>query len=229
MTMKLQEVIPFGRSLDEYRHMFSLSSIDVDKKIIGIADGPASVNAELTAMGKHILSVDPLYNFSAREIEEQFKRVKDGVFEQIQTSKDNWVWSYHENLQSLKENRTWVMKKFAEDFDKGKLEKRYLIGELPHLNFKDDEFDLALCSHFLFLYSDHFTYEFHLQSVLEILRIAKEVRIFPLLTLALKKSTYVELIINELENKGYFVAREKVDYEMQKGGNEMLRIAKVNV
>ena len=226
--MKLDEVIPFGRSLDEYRHMFALSDADLDKKIVGVADGPASVNAELMAMGKHMLSVDPLYRFSAAEIKKQFDRVADGVFEQVQASSDNWVWIYHKNLQSLKENRLKVIRNFAADFEKGKQEKRYLVDELPRLNFKDDEFDLALCSHFLFLYSEHFIYEFHLDSVLELLRIAREVRIFPLMTLEVKKSAFVEPLIKELEQKAFLVTIEKVDYEMQKGGNKMLKIAKMN-
>jgi hypothetical protein len=41
MVMKLNEVVPFGRSLDEYRHMFALTEDDLSKHILGAADGPA--------------------------------------------------------------------------------------------------------------------------------------------------------------------------------------------
>ena len=33
--MKLEQVVPFGRSLDEYREMFALSQDDLSKQILG--------------------------------------------------------------------------------------------------------------------------------------------------------------------------------------------------
>lgn len=65
MAMQLDQVVPFGRSFDEYRAMFSLSDDDLDKKIVGVVDGPASFNAEMQARGKRVVSIDPLYAFSA--------------------------------------------------------------------------------------------------------------------------------------------------------------------
>ena len=50
--MKLEKIVPFGRSLDEYKSMFALSDSDSNKKIIGVGDGPASFNAEMFALGK---------------------------------------------------------------------------------------------------------------------------------------------------------------------------------
>ena len=67
MAMKLEKVVPFGRSLDEYKNMFALSESDLDKKIIGMGDGPASFNAEMFALGKSVVSVDPLYIFQQRK------------------------------------------------------------------------------------------------------------------------------------------------------------------
>ena len=84
--------------------------------------------------------------------------------------------------------------------------------------------DLALCSHFLFLYSHHFSYNFHKQAISELCRVAKEVRIFPLVTLAGDKSIYVNDIHAYLRNQGYGVTIEPVPYEFQRGGNEMMKI-----
>lgn len=50
MVMKLEQVAPFGRSLAEYGSMFALSADDLKKTIIGVADGPASFNAELFSL-----------------------------------------------------------------------------------------------------------------------------------------------------------------------------------
>lgn len=44
-------------------------------------------------------------------------------------------------------------------------------------------FDLAVCSHLLFLYSEHLSEDFHVESIKELCRVAGEARIFPLLEL----------------------------------------------
>ena len=62
-------------------------------------------------------------------------------------------------------------------------EGRYRNGELPTLPFADRSFDLALSSHFLFLYTEQFDESFHSSSIAEMGRVADEVRIFPLLAL----------------------------------------------
>jgi hypothetical protein len=222
--MKLDDVVPLGRSFDEYRLMFHLTETDLDKKIIGMADGPACVNAEMAKLGKHYVSVDPVYVFSAEQIEDRFYQVIDGIMAQIEEGKDEWIWNYQKNVQALKNSRINTMKKFVADFPEGLQQGRYLAGELPQLNFSDKQFDLALCSHFLFLYSAFFSYDFHLASVQEMLRIADEVRIFPLLTLEGKKSDYVSPLLNDLDKLGYAATIEEVDYEFQKGGNELLTV-----
>src|SRR6185436_11260 len=204
--------------------MFNLSPASLNQSILGVGDGPASFNAEMFALGKSVVSVDPLYIFRAAEIEKQFYSVVDNIIAQIQTTPEDWVWSYHTSPEHLKENRIKTLKTFISDYEKGKAAGRYLVGELPRLDFQENQFELALCSHFLFLYSDHFTYEFHRASILEMLRVASEVRLFPLLTLALKRSPYVEPLIAELQSAGFSVSVEVGGYELQRGGNEMVRI-----
>jgi hypothetical protein len=56
------------------------------------------------------------------------------------------------------------------------------------------------------------------------LRVAKEVRIFPLLTLENEKSPYVEKIMKELELTGFKTQIVKTNYEFQHGANEMLMV-----
>ncbi len=224
MVMKLEKVVPFGRSMDKYKCMFALSDSDLEKTIVGVGDGPASFNTEMFALGKTVVSVDPLCVFQAEEIEKQFDAVVDNIIDQVKATPGDWVWSYHRSPKNLKEKRVQVLRRFAEDYETGKADGRYIIGELPSLDFEDNEFQLALCSHFLFLYSDHLSYEFHLVSVLEMLRVAKEVRVFPLLTLMLKKSPYVQPLVEKLKTSGFITNVDKVQYELQRGSNEMLRI-----
>ena len=224
MTIKLEKVVPVGRSLDEYVRMFSLTENDVKKLILTVADGPASFNAEGSKMGYKITSVDPLYVFSSEQIQERFDEVIDNIIEQVEKTSNNWVWNYHKSPKELKKNREIVINLFCQDYEQGKRENRYQIGELPHLKYKDNEYELGLISHFLFLYSDHFDQQFHLDSINEMLRVCPEVRIFPLLTLQQETSPYLDFIVRSLEEKGYNCVIEQVSYELQRKGNQMLRI-----
>jgi hypothetical protein len=224
--MVLNKVVPFGRSMDEYVKIFNLTNTDLNKRIIGIGDGPASFNAEMTRQGKRVVSVDPLYQFSSAEILQRFNEVVDNIINQVKATPNDWVWSYHQSPYDLRSNRIKVIQEFISDYENGKNNNRYVIGELPNLEFQKQEFEIALCSHLLFLYSDQLNYNFHLKSVDEMLRIAQEVRIFPLLTLMLKPSPHLDGIIEYYKAKGYRVSIEKVEYELQLGGNQMLKIAR---
>ncbi len=223
MAMMLEKVVPFGRSLDEYQKMFNLTTTDLAKPILGVADGPASFNAEGTKRGCTITSIDPIYIFTGDEIQARFDAVVDDIIAQVEATPDDWVWDYHGSPAGLRANREKVLAVFLEDYKIGKQERRYITAELPVLPFQSKQFSLALCSHFLFLYSDHFDAQFHIQSIQEMLRVSDEVRIFPLLTLMLKRSPHLEPVIQHFQ-KNYAVSIQPVDYELQKGGNEMLVI-----
>ena len=226
MSIELNEIVPIGRSLREYAAMFNLSAGDMTKRILGCGDGPASFNAELSAAGRDVVSIDPLYELRAEEIKNRFDECFNDVFNQVDMSSDNWVWTFHNNLSELKQYRIDVMEKFVDDFPTGLREGRYKAESVPYLSFKDDEFDLCLCSHFLFLYSEQMDLQFHMDSILELCRVATEVRIFPLLALNCEVSPFVELVQEVLDEEGYHSEIVQVHYELQKGGNEMLKIVR---
>jgi hypothetical protein len=119
-----------------------------------------------------------------------------------------------------------AMRAFLENYEEGKEQGHYQVQMLPQLSFDNQQFALALSSHFLFLYSEHLDYEFHKEAILEMLRVAKEVRIFPLMTLKNEPSLYVKKIISELEALGYHAQIIKTNYEFQNGANEMLKVVK---
>ena len=224
MAFTLEKVVPWGRSYDEYVSMFSLSEKDLARKIIGCSDGPASFNCELTRKGGEVVSVDPIYRFSAKEIEERIEETYSTVLKQTKENEKEFVWNSIKSPDELGQVRMSAMKKFLSDYTKGKEQSRYINAELPVLPFSDQQFDLALCSHFLFLYSQHYTFDFHVQSIAEMCRVAGEARIFPLLELGAKKSRHLKGVVERLRSKGYECSIEKVHYEFQKGGNGMLRV-----
>jgi SAM-dependent methyltransferase len=228
MVMKLDSVVPFGRSQAEYVRMFNLTAVDLSRNILGIGDGPASFNAEATQLGVQVTSVDPVYQFSGAEIQQRFNAVVDDIISQVEATPQNWVWDYHKSPADLRRNRKQALANFLQDYDRGKRCDRYRVGQLPQLDFPNDSFDLALCSHFLFLYSAHCDYAFHRDSIRELLRVSREVRIFPLLTLLQERSPYLNPLLEALQQNNHQAAIVRVNYELQKGGNEMLVIQRTS-
>ncbi|WP_457593647.1 SAM-dependent methyltransferase [Hydrogenimonas sp.] len=227
MSISLEEVVPWGRSFDEYVSMFSLTQEDLEGRILGCGDGPAAFNAELTRKGGNAVSIDPLYTFCAEEIESRIRQTYAAVLKQVRRNESTFVWNRFEGPDALGRARMEAMRCFLADYACGRAQGRYVAGGLPDLALPDKAFDLALCSHFLFLYSDHTTLEFHIRSAVELCRVAHEVRIFPLLDLTGERSVYVDGVVEALLQKGYGISVERVDYEFQKGGDHMLRIRTV--
>ena len=226
MAVKLDTVVPFGRSFDEYVKMFSLTETELQQPILSVADGPASFNAEGTRLGYRIKSVDPLYCFNAAQIKQRFDAVVDDIIYQVENSLDDWVWSYHHSPDGLRKNRETAIKLFCQDFEQGKTAGRYEVGELPQLNYPDAIYHLGLCSHFLFLYSEQFDQTFHLDAMCEMLRVCREVRIFPLLNLDLNPSPHLDFVMTALTSMGYQCDVQSVVYEFQRNGNKMLKITR---
>jgi hypothetical protein len=224
MAVHFDQIIPWGRSRGEYELMFDLSATDLSEGVLDCGGGPASFTAEVSANGYRAVSIDPIYGFSGKEIRARFDAVADSMLEQVRATPDDWVWSYHSDPDDLLANRRAALEKFLNDYDTGLRERRYLVGELPDLSFARGSFGVAVCSHFLFLYSDLLTEVFHIRAVREMCRVARETRIFPLLTLERRPSPHIAAVRSALEADGRVTEIVRVNYELQRGGNQMLRV-----
>lgn len=220
----LSTVVPWGRSFDEYQRMFALTAGDLSGRILGCGDGPASFNAEAAAKGVRVTSCDPIYQFDTEQLRHRIDQTSEEVLAQTRRNAHEFVWTSITSVEELGTVRLGAMARFLEDFARGKAEGRYIDAALPTLPFDDQSFDLALCSHFLFLYTLQFDLAFHRHAVRELCRVAREVRLFPLLALGGEPCPYVGPIADECRALGYAVTTERVPYEFQRGGNQMLRI-----
>ena len=81
--MKLSEVVPWGRSLAEYQLLFNLSEAELDLRILGCGDGPASFNSEMTAAGRRVISIDPIYAFSKEQIRQRVAETYEPIISQV--------------------------------------------------------------------------------------------------------------------------------------------------
>jgi hypothetical protein len=228
MAFELKNVVPWGRSLEEYIKIFKLTDSDLNSRIISFGDGPASFNSEMTKLDKMVVSLDPIYQFTKAELKQRIDETKETVIEQMRTNQGNFVWKNIKNIDELEQIRMGAMANFVDDFEIGKEQQRYIYHELPtQTKYNSQEFDLGLSSHFLILYSQ-LGLDFHIQSISEMLRICKEIRIFPILNLNATKSEVLEDIIANF-NSDFIVTIESSDYEFQKNGNEMLVIKRKSI
>ena len=220
--MELKNVVPWGRSLAEYVSMFRLSDNDLNKSILGCGDGPASFNAELTAKGGQVVSVDPIYSFSGDQLKARIAEVYDEVMPQMDAAKDKYIWKSISSVEELGKVRMSAMNAFLADYDQGKAQHRYVEASLPVLPFRDGQFELALCSHFLFLYSEQVTTQQHIDSLVELCRVAKEVRVYPLVTLKGELSPHLDPVRNALFERGIRTELLDSEYQFQKGATQTL-------
>ena len=226
MGLRLDQIVPWGRSLREYIQMFDLSGDDLQRKILDCAGGPASFNAEMTQLGHNVISCDPIYQFSVSEIERRVEETYPVILKGCR-SQSTKVYLDNDAIapEHLCQVRRAAMRQFSADFTQGLQEGRYFVEELPNLSFDTRQFDLALCSHLLFTYSDQLSMEFHLAAIKEMCRVASEVRVFPLLVnMTGETSPFKQPVMRELVAQGYSVEIRQVSYEFQQGGNQLLRV-----
>ncbi len=99
--------------------------------------------------------------------------------------------------------------------------------QLPALPFKDQSFDLALCTQVLFVDSE-LTENNHLDAILELARVATEVRIYPVTDNAGRPSVHLGPVIQALQLKGLGVELRQVNVQndniTENNSNALLRL-----
>jgi hypothetical protein len=173
MTSTLTDFLHWGRSLDDYAAMFALSVEDRSRSILGCGDGASSFNAEATAQGMRVVSVDALYDLRIEQIQLQI-----------------------DDTTGVSAARLAAMQRFLADYADGLNQGRYVTGTLPNLPFMDNTYDLALCTHSLSRDDEQPDAALQLNGIQELCRVAEEVRIFPLAPLVSVETALRELGFN---------------------------------
>lgn len=206
----------------DYQQMYDLSERDLTQSILDFSAGIASFNAEATKRGIRVISCDATYALS-----------EDKMHPSAQHFLQETVSYLKANPNRLKESSTTTVnrvidlwekteKTFLQDYALGKAQNRYQSLQLPRLPYATNQFDLTLCTDFIFhhsLSSDEIGI-----IVKELCRVSEEVRIFPLLDNQGKMSDELGPLMLMLQKKNYGVEVREVPYQTLKGGNAMLRI-----
>ncbi|KOR87562.1 hypothetical protein [Paenibacillus solani] len=224
---ELDRVVFIGRTFEEYTHMFDLQLSELaGKRILDCPSGACSFTAHGRKQGLDVTASDIAYDHRLDDLEAKGQQDIEHAMETMERAKSNYVWDYYGDVPGLCEHRQQALRDCVQDMRE--FPDRYVAAVLPELPFDDKQFHLVLSAHFLFMYSDRLDYDFHIQTVRELLRVAsEEVRIFPLTDLTGSRYAHLDRLIHELEAEGLRVTEVNVPYEFMKNGNSLLKISKI--
>ncbi|MCP3026463.1 methyltransferase domain-containing protein [Halobacillus sp. A5] len=224
--MNLDKIIFIGRTYEEYMDMFDLSEDRLKgRKILDCPAGACSFTAEGREKGLDITAADIAYDHSLDQLELKGRQDVHHAINHMEKAKSNYIWSYFKNLHALEEYRLSALKKCTDHMHQ--FNEHYVPVTLPELPFEDQQFDIVLSAHFLFMYADRLDEDFHLKAIDELIRVAKEeVRIFPTVDLQGNRYKYLDHIHSYYRDMGFDTEEVKVPYEFQANADQMLVIKK---
>lgn len=214
----------WGHHVDEYREMFDLKESDLTGKILEFGSGPSAVNAELAGIAQQRISCDPLFNLDYDTLKAKSGLVFANMVEKMIENPGHYDFSNYTGQDAFFEHRQAGMVTFFSDYNQGKQEGRYVGINDIQLPFEDFSFDLALSSHYLFSQLEDQTIEFHVALLQELARVAREVRIFPLIDGHEKPSPLLGPVLLALQQAHYGTEIRAVPYHLEPQGNALLRI-----
>lgn len=222
---ELKNIALVGRTYAEYEKIFRLEEFELkNESVLDAGGGVSSFCAEAACRGAKPVSGDRIYGLKPAELEKKSSQDLGNVMQSLKGCEERYNWDFYKNPEGLFEHRRRAAEIFAADYEKEGT-ARYVTAEFPNSPFLDNEFTLTLVSHFLFLYDEHLDYDFHRNTIEELLRVTRgEIRIFPLMNLRWKPSEFVDRVINDIADSRIEMTVEKTSFEFIKGGDAMLRI-----
>lgn len=206
----------------DYQQMYDLSEGDLKKSIFDFSSGIASFNAEATKRGMHVISCDASYVLSEEKMASYAAQFLQETMSYLKNNPDRLKDSSEVMMRRVIGLWEKTEKMFLQDYASGKAQNRYQPLQFPRLPYVTHQFNLALCTGFIFHHSLS-TKEIAV-IVQELCRIAEEIRIFPLLDNYGKMTEELGPLMLMLQKKNYGVEVREVSYETLNGGNAMLRI-----
>lgn len=222
----LDDVVLVGRMLDEYRRFFGL---DLDalrgKAVLDVASGVSSFCAEANELGIQAIVCDAIY-----ELEEPVIRSKcAGDLENVARAMaglPTYRWETFGSVEAMRDLREQAYLKFLADYPAHR-GTHYMAGRLPHLPFEDASFDLTLCSYLLFVYEEHFSYDFHKRSVNEIMRLTiGEARFYPTVNYECGRSSHLTRMLEDEDMRHLNFEIVPTDFEFLRNSNNYLRVTR---
>lgn len=207
-----------SRSAREYRAMFDLAELSTDS-VLDCCAGGASFTADL---GGAALALDPVYAMGQAKLAEQIRVGQQGASALSYANEQHFDWSWYGSRERKEEMRAEAAQRFLADI--AARPGHYVAGDVHHLPFADNSFDLVLSSHLLFTWSDVLDEEWHRRAIAELVRVSRgEVRIFPTVVQKTGDAVpFLPALLASFAARGVSSRLAKVPYEFQVGADEML-------
>ena len=169
-----------------------------------------------------------LYGNPAATLTDKGRQDIEHTFQKVDDVPHLYVWKHYKDREEIVGLRHKALGLFEQDYSGGFRQGRYILAELPRLPFPDMTFSLVLSSHFLFLYGDRLSVDFHVASLKEMLRVSSgEVRVYPLQGLDAKPYAHMEDALARLRSEGLQAEIVPTPFEFQRGANKILILKQV--
>lgn len=220
------------RSFEEYMRMFACDAEElVSGMVLDVAAGASSFGAGARRRGIRAVSADPLYRLSVEEMEAHGRTELEEAAAKVSGLTHKFDWSYYGSHEEHARRREESLKLFLEDFHTYAGTDTYVSASLPNLPIEDESFTHVFCSHFLFLYAEQFSYEFHRDALLELARVCRPggtVSVYPLLDLRWRPYPGLEKLMETLRSYGLIPELVESNLPFIPGSDKLLRVTKPN-
>ncbi len=225
--MNIDRIAFLGRTYAEYLKIFGLDESTLRKgPVLDCPAGASSFAEEAHESGLDVTACDILYDLPGVELLKKGEADLRHVFDEFDKVSGLYTWKHYRDKDEVMGLRRRALERFAAGFAEGFDKGRYVRAALPRLPFSDGRFSLVLSGHFLFLYGDRLDMEFHMKSLLELLRVGDEVRVFPLAGLDSRPYPGLDETLSFLAARGIEAELAEVGFEFQSGATRMLRLRK---
>lgn len=225
--LDINRVVFIGRTFDEYMGIFNLSLEALKgKKVLDCPASACSFTAIASQKGIDSTSADIIYFFEHHDLKQKGVSDIEYTANEIQKVKQNYIWNFFKDVESLKATRLQALNDCSQHMQLAP--EKYVAIELPSLPFADQSFDITLSAHFLFTYASRLSYQFHYDTIKELLRVtSQELRIFPLVDMSGNYYEHLHQLKEDLLLDGCMCEEYPVFYEFQKNANQVMKIRKI--
>jgi hypothetical protein len=220
----LDKIVLLGRTFDEYTRYFALDPVALrGQAVLDVASGVSSFCAEAHDEGIHTIAFDLIYDLPPEQIQARCGPDLEHVLHAVRGLK-TYRWEFYKSPENLRHYRERAYRRFLDDYQQHR-GARYLAGKLPALPFRDRQFDLTLVSYLLFAYDDKLDYDFHKESVLEIMRVTRgEARLYPLVNFEAQRCGYLDLLKKDPDLRQFRFEEVPTNFEFLANSNSFLKI-----
>lgn len=205
--------------------MFDLDASHLPRRILDCSGGVAGFVAEAASRGSQAFAVDPAYALSRDRLADLGRDDLARGSAIADQYSESFTFDWYGDPQRRLTLRKSALAQFVVDIATNPA--RYVAGQLPQLPFHEASFDLIVCSHLLFTWADQLGLDWHLAALVDLARVANEVRVFPTVMQGPGEPVpFWDALMSSLQDEGLSAERRQVPYEFQRGASSMLVVSR---